>query len=123
MDKNEANAVIKNLSEVQIRTLRYARLGFGLGGSDERTVSALVERGLVRIAPFENARASNSIDGILTTEDGEKVLQTIDADEGVVVTKSLVDEDGGKTEQTEVEVKSASPDADVTKKNETSKNK
>lgn len=68
----------KELSDAQIELLLAAREGIPYYEAEGRTFDKLNELGLVTIVPFDHPRASNSINGVIPSEDGVKVLNELD---------------------------------------------
>lgn len=69
----------KELSDAQVELLKSAREGVPFADADGRTLDALIDRGLVEVIPFSHPRAIKSINGVVPSEDGTKVLNLIDS--------------------------------------------
>lgn len=110
VDIYQANDLIDNtLSDKQKQVLWDARAGFPKAGSDKKLMQSVLDLGLITVVNFENVKAWNAIEGYVLTGDGEKVLQTIEARPGVVISHVPEQVDGQLVDTVQVEVKDATP--------------
>ena len=75
------DAVIKtfdDLSREQYEFLLQARNGAALSDMKGGVLNAMLDKDLVRVVNFENVKATNSIAGIVLSEDGIRVMNIAD---------------------------------------------
>lgn len=116
IDLNRAKEIIKHMSDSAKEFLFQARAGIPMAEAHKSTLKSLEQDGPVRVANFENVRATNSIQGILTTEDGDKILQTIEQETPVVTENVVLTEDGNERVEKHTDVVDPSPDAQTNDK-------
>lgn len=77
MDILTAKRVLGQLTEDQLVLLSQAEQGVAVKELDGELLASLHDKGFVRIAPFSNVRAFQSIAGVVLTEDGVKLLEAL----------------------------------------------
>lgn len=108
MDKFRANDILNDLSDKETEALANARDGYAYDSKD-KSVEKLLQAGFVKIVNFEYVHAKNSVPGITTTSDGDKLLQELDNRPVIATREHNILDNGDIIRSTEVEVKDPNP--------------
>lgn len=105
---------VKHLSDKDKDFLAKAQGGIPLYEADSKHTKALMEKGLLKEIKYEYVHATTSVPGVILSDDGQKVLQSIEGEVNLKVTK--IDEvvNGERIPTTKVEVKNPSVEGDPT---------
>lgn len=114
MDKFRANDIINDMTYAEIDKLKEARDGYQYDDKDKAT-QKLIDLGFVEIRNFEYVHAKNSLRGITTTTDGDKILQEVDNRPVITIREQNLLDNGEIIKSTEVEVRDPQPAHNIPK--------
>lgn len=112
MDKYRANDILNDMSDKEKDLLIAARDGFAYD-EDDKAVAKLLAAGYLRVVNFEYVHARNSLRGVVTAPDGDKLLQELDNRPIVETREQNILSDGELFKATEVNVKDPNPAENV----------